>query len=98
MPECTATSQLIPAHTDLSWNRADLEKSAQTRLRYPPLHFPAGNFGNECFSRVQRKKGKPPQLTSESWNVKCFEGTTFSFSDLFNPLVPRVQKIKIRQF
>ena len=28
MPEYTATSQFIPAHTDLSWNIVNPEKSA----------------------------------------------------------------------
>ena len=28
MPEYTVTSQFIPAHTDLSWNTVNLEKSA----------------------------------------------------------------------
>ena len=37
MPEYTATSQFIPAHTDLSWNTVNPEKSANLFFKNPSL-------------------------------------------------------------
>ena len=34
MPEYTVTSQFIPAHTDLSWNTVNLEKSADLKISW----------------------------------------------------------------